>query len=136
MADKQDETDDIARILGENLRTARAASGMLQEDVARAVDMSAEYYSRVESGEQVCTVEKLIAIADVLGVSVDQLLGEAITPRRLSLLDRLPDKLRWLAESAIARGQDGIKFMSRLLIYCAKHLPKRAKPGSDEPDSE
>ena len=132
MPKKPDDHDEIARILCGNLRTARMARYMDPEVLAKTIGMSTEYYSRIEDGQQICGVEPLRAIADILDVSVDTLLGEAITRRSLTALDLLPDDdRRDLARRIIAMGHETISFMSRVMDYRARREADKG-PGDDE----
>ena len=61
--------------LSENLRNFRKRQGMTQEDVAEAVFVSPQSVSKWERGETMPDIEILPALAGLLGVSVDALLG-------------------------------------------------------------
>ena len=67
--------------LGGRLRAVRLTQGLTQGDVAGDA-MSVAYLSRMESGQRRPTAKVLAEIAQRLGVSVDELLGET-TPREL-----------------------------------------------------
>lgn len=61
-------------ILGEQIARYRKALGMTQEDLGRAVGISAQAVSRWECGGAP-DVALLPAVADALGVTIDALFG-------------------------------------------------------------
>lgn len=65
---------------GERLRQRRAKLGMTQRDVARAIGMTINQVSRYEKGEAEPGSVALSAIARVLNVSADWLLGHVDAP--------------------------------------------------------
>lgn len=58
-----------------NLRSAREAKGYTQEDVAAALGVSRVAVTLWESGVNQPSARYLVPLADLLGVSVDYLLG-------------------------------------------------------------
>lgn len=61
--------------LGENLKTTRLERGLTQEQVAEKVNVNRVNIAYFESGVKVPSVAVLIAIADVLECSIDELLN-------------------------------------------------------------
>lgn len=62
---------DILRVrLGDNIRRARIAAGMTQEEVAVNFDppMSRVSITRIEGGKQPIDFEKLVVMASIIGV--------------------------------------------------------------------
>ena len=66
--------DEIFKRLGQNLKRIREEKGMTQGDICRALDIDRGFISSIENGKRNPTVSTLKKIADVLGVSVDELL--------------------------------------------------------------
>ena len=64
----------LTNILSDNLRTYRALKGISQEELASYCDLHRTYVGSVERGERNVTLSTLEAFAQVLGVSVPQLL--------------------------------------------------------------
>lgn len=54
--------------LGNKLRQARERAGMTQADVATAADLNANYYARIERGEENPSFEKIQSIMKALGI--------------------------------------------------------------------
>ena len=69
--------NDLARDLGEAIRTARVKAGYTQEAFASHVALDRSYYGSIERGEHSITIETLTIVADGLGVSAWALLREA-----------------------------------------------------------
>lgn len=62
-------------MLFENLRRARETLGLSQEDVAKRIGVAQQTYSAFERGLKTPSVAVLMALADVLGATTDELLG-------------------------------------------------------------
>jgi transcriptional regulator with XRE-family HTH domain len=76
--------------IGQQITAARKAAGLTQEQLAEAAGIAAENLSRAERGKTVLRTRNLIAIAEVLGVSLDDLVrGKRVTPRRGTAVARL-----------------------------------------------
>lgn len=61
--------------LGEKLTQARKAAGLTQADVAARLDVSRQAVSRWESRQSKPSTEKLLALGELYGVSIEQLLN-------------------------------------------------------------
>jgi len=66
-----------AALVGANIAALRKAKGVKQEDVARAVGVSAQAVSKWENGGTP-DIELLPLVADYFGVSIDRLFGRTI----------------------------------------------------------
>jgi transcriptional regulator with XRE-family HTH domain len=62
--------------LARNIKAARNAAGMTQDEAADASDMQSAFYSRIERGEVDPRVSSLLKIASGLGVEPASLLRE------------------------------------------------------------
>lgn len=60
--------------LGERIRKARKAKRLTQEQLAEACDLSTAHIGHIERGSRALSIESLITISNVLGVSTDYLL--------------------------------------------------------------
>ena len=61
--------------LDEKLTQARKAAGLTQADVAARLNVSRQAVSRWESGQSKPSTEKLLALGELYGMSIDQLLN-------------------------------------------------------------
>lgn len=61
----------------ENLSLLRRRAGYTQESLAEALNVSRQAVSKWESGQTMPEADKLLALADLLGCTLDQLMREA-----------------------------------------------------------
>lgn len=87
------------KAMGKRIKAAREASGMTQEELADAINMSSMHISVIERGVKPPKLETFIQIANILHVSADEILEDVIEcaiparANRLSdLLEDLPQK--------------------------------------------
>lgn len=73
----------LEKTFAARLRKAREEHGSTQRDVALAIGMAPQAYSRIEMGYVLPRAKTLVALAKLLGVSADFLLGLAPVPPRL-----------------------------------------------------
>ena len=64
--------------IGKRIRKVREQRGWRQEDFAEKIGLSVTYTGMIERGEKVPKLETFITIANVLGVSADQLLADVL----------------------------------------------------------
>ena len=64
--------------IGKKIRKVREQKGWRQEDFAEKVGLSVTYTGMIERGEKVPKLETFVTIANVLGVSADQLLSDVL----------------------------------------------------------
>ena len=67
--------EDLKRTIGIAARAARKRLDLTQEEVAKRLSCSAEFYARIERGHAFPSVATFNRIVDVLEVSGDELLG-------------------------------------------------------------
>lgn len=70
---------DLAKSIGTAARAARKALQLTQEDAAERIDVSVEFYARIERGTSLPSIETFARIVSALGVSADALLGRPVT---------------------------------------------------------
>lgn len=75
------------KALGERIQQRRQQHGFSQQYVSEKLNLSTSFYSRVERGEKVASLETLIRIANFFGFSLDFLLQD-------SLQKNVPEKLQ------------------------------------------
>ena len=63
------------KVIGRNIRQARAHAGLTQEQTAERLHISQLHFGRLERGERPASLEQLARIAQVLGVSTASLLS-------------------------------------------------------------
>ncbi|MBR6809178.1 MAG: helix-turn-helix transcriptional regulator [Clostridia bacterium] len=71
--------------LGQRIRSRRQLLGKTQKEVAVSINVAPSYYSNIERGLRIPSVETLVAIANVLHTGLDMLLVDSLAnalPRR------------------------------------------------------
>ena len=66
--------------LAKNLLALRKAKKLSREKVSRVLELSAKTYERYEKNEGEPTAPPLVILADLYGVTLDQLVGRAPLP--------------------------------------------------------
>ena len=74
-------------IVGDRIRAARESAGISVRELARRVEVSASHVSQVERGLASFSVRSLYNVVSILGVSMDSLFEDAITPDGAPLTD-------------------------------------------------
>jgi transcriptional regulator with XRE-family HTH domain len=64
--------------LGEKIQERRRQMGLTQSTAAEKLDLSVSFYSRVERGEKVASLETIIKIANHFGFSLDFLFQDSL----------------------------------------------------------
>lgn len=78
-------SEDLAKIVAENLVDLRKGSHMTQQELAEKFDYSGKSVSKWENGYAIPSVEVLKQLADFYGVNVDYLLSKNDPKRRKKL---------------------------------------------------
>lgn len=65
------------------LKTYRNSHHMTQKSVAEAIGVSLRGYQQYEQGKFEPNIEKLIKLADLFGITVDDLIGHELAQRSL-----------------------------------------------------
>lgn len=66
------------KALGERIQKRRQELELTQQTAAEKLDLSTSFYSRVERGEKVASLETLIKITNTFGFSLDFLLQDSL----------------------------------------------------------
>ncbi len=75
----------MSEIFSERLRIARELKGFSQTDLAKRTDLQPSAISHFENNRRSPSFDNLKQLADVLGVTVDYLLGRAEEPTTMNL---------------------------------------------------
>jgi len=78
--DGQEKQENIVdyRALGERIQKRRQQLGYTQSYAAEKLDLSISFFSRVERGEKVASLETIIKIANGFGLSLDFLFRDSL----------------------------------------------------------
>ncbi len=66
--------------LGEKIYLLRKRSGMSQDELAETMDVSRQSISKWEAGKSTPSIESLVAMSEIFGVSVDYLVKDEAKP--------------------------------------------------------
>lgn len=108
--------------IGTRIRVARESARMTREAFAERVDISAQFLTDIERGRMGASIETVLKICNVLGVTTDTILrgpdlDEEVTAQQLSvLLNRVP---RTLLPLVIGNVRDQVN-----LIEAAQEIEK------------
>ena len=79
--------------LGKRIKAAREKKNMTQEELAAAVDYGVGHMSVIERGVKPPKLDKLVAIANALGVGTDELLQDNLDSAVLLQASELSEKI-------------------------------------------
>ena len=74
-----DMNKDLSKMIGRAARDARRALQLTQEDAAERINVSVEFYARIERGNSLPSIGTFARMVSALGVSADVLLGSRPT---------------------------------------------------------
>lgn len=90
--------------IGSRIKEIRKSQGLSQRDIAKKLDMAFSTYSNYENNNREPSFEILKKIADILGVSVAQLVSdEAVAEEETSLFQQM---IEYLNELGLSLDQD------------------------------
>ena len=98
---------------GENLQYYRKQNNLTQEDLAEQMQVSRQSVSKWENGEAMPDLEKVIKLADILRVNLDDLCGRTIDAATKDSL-KLPTEL-----VSKDNKRPAVKFLGAVLIILA-----------------
>jgi len=85
-------------ILGERIRAERIKNHITQEALAEKCDISKNFVSLIENGRNM-SLETIIKIANVFGVTVDYLLTDIVTPNPDNVVEEAAINLKSLSDA-------------------------------------
>lgn len=83
---------DLAARIGGNIKTARTLAGLTQERLGEALDVESVTISRIETGAQMPSIDRLDEISRILKVSLTALLAD--TNKSDAVADMLADVIK------------------------------------------
>ena len=115
---KQRNAPTLARSLGAAIAARRLQSGLSQEAVAERLGIGQEAVSRTERGVVTPSVERLLALCDVFGCRLDELI--------LPVSNRPDDQAVWLGRQLQSLNQKDRDFVLDLVEQlCARLRPEK-----------
>ncbi|MFV0507336.1 MAG: helix-turn-helix domain-containing protein [Bacteroidales bacterium] len=117
--------------IGKNIKKIREQKGLMQKEVASTADMQASNYSKIESGQRDISVEALDKIAQLFGMTVDEIIHfeDKKTPKPVTIVDKSTnERLKLIAQleeedkNAIFRIIDGMLTKSKFKDFFNKNV--------------
>ena len=69
---------DILKVIGERIQKARNEKGYTQEYVAEKIDKSVDILRSIENGRSVGSVETLVNLCNILGITLDYVFSDLL----------------------------------------------------------
>lgn len=106
--------DELQLVIGQNLRRIRLEQKLTIEQAAERVGISTTFYSNLESGNKMMSIETLRKVTDALCISADALLYKEDAGNRIRNIEML---LR-------DQSAENIAFIEKLVRLCVNDLPQ------------
>ena len=104
---------DYKQEMGQRIKKRRKELKFTQEAIAEELNISVKHLSEVERGIAGLSVENLIRLSDILGVSIDFIVKGAVDRDRwyalIADLDKVPPEKEHLIKSLLTTGIELIK---------------------------
>ncbi|HBG5629815.1 TPA: helix-turn-helix transcriptional regulator [Clostridioides difficile] len=82
------------KFIGQRIKIARIKKKLIQEVLSEKINVSPQHVSNIETGNSSVSLPTLVAIANTLGVSVDELLCDTILSSKAVFENELEEVLR------------------------------------------
>ncbi|HFL2404847.1 TPA: helix-turn-helix domain-containing protein [Clostridioides difficile] len=82
------------RAIGQRIKIARIRKKLTQDTVSELINITPSHMSNIETGKSTVSLQTLIAIANVLRVSIDELLCDVILDSKVIFEKELSDILK------------------------------------------
>ena len=102
------------KTIGQNIRAARKAAGLTQEQIAEQLRMSQLHFGRLERGERPASLEQIALIEQTLRVPLASLLNGCVVEEDFSAR---PDDNAQSLGAAVSRLANGCSPRARRLMY-------------------
>ena len=103
------------KMLRENLKIFRKRKGLTQENVAEALNVVRQTVSKWEKGISVPDADMLIRLAEILDVSVNELIGSSVADEKNE--DMIAVELARVADQLASRNHRSKKIIKCVLIF-------------------
>lgn len=82
------------KAIGQRIKIARIRKKFTQDTVSEIINITPSHMSNIETGKSSVSLQTLIAIANVLGVSIDELLCDTVLDSKVVFEKELSDILK------------------------------------------
>lgn len=105
--------NDYKQGMGQRIKKQRKAVKLTQEKIAEELNISVKHFSEVERGIAGLSIENLIKLSDILGVSIDYMVKGEVNHDRwysvINALDDVPPEKEMLIKSLLKTGIELVK---------------------------
>lgn len=117
--------------IGKNIKKIREQKGLMQKEVASTADMQASNYSKIESGQRDISVEALDKIAQLFGMTVDEIIHfeDKKTPKPVTVEDKTAtEKIQLISQldeedkNAVYRIIDGMLTKNKFQTFFEQNI--------------
>ena len=118
------------KTIGQNIRAARKAAGLTQEQIAEQLRMSQLHFGRLERGERPASLEQIALIAQTLRVPLASLLNGCVMEEDFA---SEPDDSAQALGKSVAQLARGCSARSRRLMHtlCQAVASSEKLPGGE-----
>ena len=118
------------KTIGQNIRAARKAAGLTQEQIAEQLRMSQLHFGRLERGERPASLEQIALIAQTLRVPLASLLNGCVVEEDFA---SEPDDSAQALGKSVARLASGCSARTCRLMHtlCQAVASSEKLPGGD-----
>ena len=118
------------KTIGQNIRAARKAAGLTQEQIAEQLRMSQLHFGRLERGERPASLEQIALIAQTLRVPLASLLSGCVMEEDFA---SEPDDSAQALGKSVAQLASGCSARSRRLMHalCQAVASSEKLPGGE-----
>lgn len=103
--------------LGQRIREERLKHNLTQSKLAEDVNISDSYLGYIERGERSLSLETLVNLANRLGVTVDYLLHDSISPSDETIVDQFRSLIDQKSDTEKQMAIDVLKTMFSYLDH-------------------
>lgn len=89
------------KAIGQRIKIARIRKKLTQDTVSELINITPSHMSNIETGKSTVSLQTLIAIANVLGVSIDELLCDVVLDSKVIFEKELSEVLKDCSEYEI-----------------------------------
>ncbi len=98
--------------LGARIRRERILRGWTQEQLAEKANISLSFLGHIERGTRKASLETLVALANVLDTSMDELLSGSLTRKPRSCAGQLPGKKKTALQEILRTVEEALSTWS------------------------
>ena len=102
--------------VGERIRSKRLSLGLSQDELAERIDRATKYYSDIERGNCGMSVETMLAIANILDMSLDYLMYGTASEDELERMEQNDARINHLLSRCNEKQHDYVIRMLELFV--------------------